>query len=134
MTASSQALSSWCFLWLLQVADMSGIDEEEDEDEESAADVTPNNSEAKLTNGISNHNDTAGSVDWGAPVSKPQTADSFDWGAPVSSSKPQTADSMDWGVPVTSNSKCRILLHVYHLPNTGQDWLIDLIINRTLYQ
>ena len=98
---------------------MSGLDEEEDEDEESAADVTPNNSEAKLTNGISNHNDTAGSVDWGAPVS---------------SSKPQTADSMDWGAPVTSNSKCRILAHVYHLPNTGQNWLIDLFINHILYQ
>ena len=97
---------------------MSGLDEEEDEDEESAADVTPNNSEATLTNGISNHND-AGSVDWGAPVTKPQTADSFDWGAPVSSSKPQTADSMDWGAPVTSNSKCRILL--FHLTNTRQN-------------
>ena len=97
---------------------MSGLDDEEDEDEESAADVTPNNSEATLTNGISNHNDTAGSVDWGAPVTKPQTADSFDWGAPVSSSKPQTADSMDWGAPVTSNSMCRILL--FHLTNTRQ--------------
>ena len=98
---------------------MSGLDDEEDEDEESAADVTPNNSKATLTNGISNHNDTAGSVDWGAPVTKPQTADSFDWGAPVSSSKPQTADSMDWGAPVTSNSKCRILL--FHLTKTIQN-------------
>lgn len=79
-----------------QIADMSSVEEDEEEDADDK------NDEDNLTNGEVPA-DTAGSVDWGAPVSKPQTADSFDWGAPAS--KPQTADAMDWGAPAASSSK-----------------------------